>query len=233
MPTITEEFSRTIAFYNSSHPQDLINADVPVFVSGDLAAEPDTWKALVSNLNSKVAVLPSSIQYPEEQYVMFDVMFNWFVRVLLASPPCRALRERLLTSCDDQSEQNNSRSALPLLVEGKFLPIMSAFTAWYFPASMAFSRKFVVNADRIYIHGLACRLGHDVRKLVKEAIPLSGEPENFIVGETAFFTLSSKLSQIADRSLAISVLPVQNLACRVRSSCQSKTRSKGSWRLDD
>jgi type IV pilus assembly protein PilM len=66
MPTITEEFSRTIAFYNSSHPQDLLNADVPVFVSGDLAAEPDTWKALVSNLNSKVTSLPSAIQYPEE-----------------------------------------------------------------------------------------------------------------------------------------------------------------------
>ena len=66
MPTITEEFSRTIAFYNSSHPQELLNSDVPVFVSGDLAAEPDTWKALVNNLNAKVTKLPSAIQYPEE-----------------------------------------------------------------------------------------------------------------------------------------------------------------------
>ena len=37
-----------------------------MFVSGDLANAPDTWPALVGKLNSKVAILPSAIQYPED-----------------------------------------------------------------------------------------------------------------------------------------------------------------------
>ena len=65
MPTISEEFARTVAFYNSSHPQDPLKADIPVFVSSDLARQPDTWKALVGTLNSKVAVLTSPIQVPQ------------------------------------------------------------------------------------------------------------------------------------------------------------------------
>jgi len=65
MPTIIEEFSRTIAFYNSSHPQDMLNSDVPVFVSGDLANEVDTWKSLVGGHDFNVTTLPSALVYPE------------------------------------------------------------------------------------------------------------------------------------------------------------------------
>jgi type IV pilus assembly protein PilM len=64
--TISEEFTRTVAFYNSSHQTSPLDASVPVFVSGDLANAPDTWKALVGKLNSKVALLASAIQYPED-----------------------------------------------------------------------------------------------------------------------------------------------------------------------
>ena len=66
MMSISEEFSRTVAFYNSSHQQAPLDSDVPVFVSGDLAKAPESWTALVGKLNSKVAVLPSAIQYPED-----------------------------------------------------------------------------------------------------------------------------------------------------------------------
>ena len=66
MATISEELSRTVAFYNSSHQQAPLSNDVPVFVSGDLAAAPDTWKALVGRMNSTVAVLPLAVQYPED-----------------------------------------------------------------------------------------------------------------------------------------------------------------------
>jgi type IV pilus assembly protein PilM len=66
MAIISEEFSRTVAFYNSSHQQAPLSNDVPVFVSGDLAAAFDTWKILVGKMNSKVAVLPLAVQYPED-----------------------------------------------------------------------------------------------------------------------------------------------------------------------
>jgi len=65
MPTIIEEFSRTVAFYNSSHQQSPIGPDVPVFVSGDLVNVPATWPALVGKLNSQVSVLPTVIDCPE------------------------------------------------------------------------------------------------------------------------------------------------------------------------
>jgi type IV pilus assembly protein PilM len=66
MATISEEFSRTVAFYNSSHQQAPLSNDVPVFVSGDLATAFDTWKTLIGRMTSTVAVLPLAVQYPED-----------------------------------------------------------------------------------------------------------------------------------------------------------------------
>jgi len=66
LTTITEELSRTVAFYNSTHQQELLDDTVPVFVSSDLAKETDSWKELVGKLNAKVAVLPSALEYPED-----------------------------------------------------------------------------------------------------------------------------------------------------------------------
>ena len=75
MATISEEFSRTVAFYNSSHQQEPIDSNTPVFVSGEMANVPDTWPALVGQLNSKVAVLPSAMQCPEE-FPVSDFIVN-------------------------------------------------------------------------------------------------------------------------------------------------------------
>jgi type IV pilus assembly protein PilM len=75
MPTISEEFSRTVAFYNSSHQQEPLDENTPVFVSGDLSNLPDVWQALVGKLNSKVAVLPSVIEYPED-FPVSDYIIN-------------------------------------------------------------------------------------------------------------------------------------------------------------
>jgi type IV pilus assembly protein PilM len=66
MATISEEFSRTVAFYNSTHAQTPLSLNVPVFVSGDLAKRPDIWPALVGKLNSKVDVLPHVVQYSDD-----------------------------------------------------------------------------------------------------------------------------------------------------------------------
>jgi type IV pilus assembly protein PilM len=66
MATISEEFSRTVAFYNSSHQQMLLDSSVPVFVSGDLAKNPGLWPTLVGQLNLKVNILPIAVQYPAD-----------------------------------------------------------------------------------------------------------------------------------------------------------------------
>jgi type IV pilus assembly protein PilM len=65
LPFMAEEFSRTVAFYNSSHMEKPLNASVPVFVCGDLAGAHDTWQTLVGDLGSNVSPLPSPLTAPE------------------------------------------------------------------------------------------------------------------------------------------------------------------------
>lgn len=65
LSTIAEEFNRTISFYNSSHLESPLEATVPVFISGDLALEPEHWQLVVGRLNSKISLLPSPIDYPD------------------------------------------------------------------------------------------------------------------------------------------------------------------------
>lgn len=65
LPAITEELSRTITFYNSSHLEKPLDATVPVFVSGELAEAPETWQSLVGTFNYPVSPLPSPVEHLE------------------------------------------------------------------------------------------------------------------------------------------------------------------------
>jgi type IV pilus assembly protein PilM len=65
LPLIAEEFNRTIAFYNSSHKENPLDATVPVFVCGDLAEEPETWQSVVGGAGYQVSALPSPVEAPE------------------------------------------------------------------------------------------------------------------------------------------------------------------------
>jgi type IV pilus assembly protein PilM len=65
LPFIAEEFNRTVAFYNSSHMEKPVDTTVPVFVSGDLAEEPDTWQSVVGGADYSVTALPSPVEPPE------------------------------------------------------------------------------------------------------------------------------------------------------------------------
>jgi type IV pilus assembly protein PilM len=65
VPTITEEIDRTVAFYNSSHKEQPLDATVPMFVCGDLAQTPESWQSLSGRLNCPVSILPSPVESPE------------------------------------------------------------------------------------------------------------------------------------------------------------------------
>jgi len=65
LPTITEEIDRTVAFYNSSHKEQPLDATVPMFVCGDLAQTPENWQSLSGKLNCPVSILPSPVESPE------------------------------------------------------------------------------------------------------------------------------------------------------------------------
>ena len=65
LPLIAEEFNRTVAFYNSSHLENPIDATVPVFVCGDLVDEPEAWQSVVGGAGYQVSALSSSVESPE------------------------------------------------------------------------------------------------------------------------------------------------------------------------
>jgi type IV pilus assembly protein PilM len=65
LPTITEELNRTVAFYNSSNPENQLDSSVPIFVCGDLAEAQDTWQSLAGKTGYPVSVLQPPIQSPE------------------------------------------------------------------------------------------------------------------------------------------------------------------------
>jgi type IV pilus assembly protein PilM len=64
-PFIAEEFSRTVAFYNSSHMDNPLDSTVPVFVCGDLVESPETWQSVVGQSGYSVSALPSPVEPPE------------------------------------------------------------------------------------------------------------------------------------------------------------------------
>ncbi len=65
LPTIIEELSRTVAFYDSNHLEQPLDSAVPLFVCGELAEAPETWQSLVGRLNYSVSPLAWPVEYPE------------------------------------------------------------------------------------------------------------------------------------------------------------------------
>jgi len=65
LPAITEEFGRTVTFYNFGHMEKPLDLTVPVFVCGELAEAPESWQSLVDKLDFSVSPLPSPVESPE------------------------------------------------------------------------------------------------------------------------------------------------------------------------
>ena len=65
LPSIIEEVGRTITFYNSSHSDKPLADNVPILVSGDLAAAPDAWQSLGETGGYTVSALPSPMELLE------------------------------------------------------------------------------------------------------------------------------------------------------------------------
>ena len=65
LATVTEEVERTIAFYNSSHQEEPLEAVVPMLVCGDLARTEKNWQALAEKSANPVSVMPSPVESPE------------------------------------------------------------------------------------------------------------------------------------------------------------------------
>ncbi len=65
LTTVTEEVERTIAFYNSSHQEELLDAAVPMLVCGDLVRTQENLQVLADKSPHPVSVMPSPVESPE------------------------------------------------------------------------------------------------------------------------------------------------------------------------
>jgi len=65
LPLITEELTRTIAFYNSANPANQLESNVPVLVCGDLAEIPDKWQSTIGSSGYSINALTPPVEYPE------------------------------------------------------------------------------------------------------------------------------------------------------------------------
>jgi type IV pilus assembly protein PilM len=75
LSAISEELTRTVMFYNSSHLEKPLSSSVPLFVVGELAEAPDSWPSLVGRFGFPVSLLPLPIEYPEG-FPANDLMVN-------------------------------------------------------------------------------------------------------------------------------------------------------------
>jgi type IV pilus assembly protein PilM len=62
---IKNELDRTITFYNSNNPENALASSVPIFVSGELADEPESCQTLSDQIGNTVLPLPSPLECPE------------------------------------------------------------------------------------------------------------------------------------------------------------------------
>lgn len=65
LSTILKDLEQTIKFYNSTYSENPLDPGTPIFVSGELAQEPDTYQPLASKLKYPVLPLPPPLECPE------------------------------------------------------------------------------------------------------------------------------------------------------------------------
>jgi type IV pilus assembly protein PilM len=68
LPMITDDLARTIEFYDSKNPENPLVPSVPIYVSGELADEPEICQSLSDRLGRSVMRLSLPVSYPLGSY---------------------------------------------------------------------------------------------------------------------------------------------------------------------
>jgi len=82
---VKEELERTIKFYNSNNPEAALDSDVPIYVSGELANEPELYQSLSDELGHPVLPLSSPLECPKGLAIT-DYMVNIGLALKKLSP---------------------------------------------------------------------------------------------------------------------------------------------------
>ncbi|MFC2013078.1 pilus assembly protein PilM [Chloroflexota bacterium] len=66
LPMIRDELERTIAFYNSVHPDNQLDTSLPVYISGELTDDPELYQSLSDEIEYEVLRLSSPLKYSQD-----------------------------------------------------------------------------------------------------------------------------------------------------------------------
>lgn len=65
LPSVNEELERTISFYNTGHADKPLDADIPVYVSGDLTQVTSGWLSEGRVVESLIPLIPGQTSFPD------------------------------------------------------------------------------------------------------------------------------------------------------------------------
>jgi len=68
LPMITDDLTRTMEFYDSKNPENPLIPSIPIYVSGELADEPEICQSLSDRLGRPVTRLSLPVSYPLGSY---------------------------------------------------------------------------------------------------------------------------------------------------------------------
>lgn len=80
---VKDDLDMTIQFFNSNHPERPLPPDTPLYVSGELADEPELCQSLSQQLESPVLPMPSPLKGPEELPASYQVNIGLALMELL------------------------------------------------------------------------------------------------------------------------------------------------------
>jgi len=75
LPLVRDDVLRAIQFHNDNNPERMLPREVPFYVSGELAQQPELLDGLAEEFGYRLAVLPSPLEGPPE-FVPGDYMGN-------------------------------------------------------------------------------------------------------------------------------------------------------------
>jgi Tfp pilus assembly protein PilN len=97
LPAVVDELKRTILFYNSNYPDRPIPADIPLYVSGELAADEELSRSLAQAVGYRTLPLPVPFKLPKQKIDPSPYLVNIGLALKESSGEARPLRPNINT----------------------------------------------------------------------------------------------------------------------------------------
>ena len=227
LPMIKKELDRTIKFYNSNNQEKPLDGSVAIFVSGEMADEPEPCQSLSDELGHPVLPLASPLECPESM-----PPGRYLVNVGLALKELPLARETGLAVADLNVLPEDYRPKPISLVRVLALPSAALFIGLLIPLVMfiqdtsvdiAVTRAKIDNTNQLTQQRLSQRQGltADVAALEAELAVAESSQANFVVAMDSLERQNDVIN--GDLGLAVTCLPASANLTSITHASQTLT----------